>query len=128
MKRMLLVEDDRQLGAMYAQKFRLANFQVTVASDGTSALEKAKSETFDVIILDLMLPGISGIEILEMLRTDPKTVKIPIVVYTNYGDNFNRDKCLTYGADEFILKVNSTPESLCETINAIIAEKEIEAI
>ncbi len=128
MKKMLLIEDDKQLGAMYAQKFRMENFNVIICHEGTSALEKAKSEDFDIIVLDLMLPGISGIDVLGMLRADFKTVKTPIVVYTNYGDNFNRDKCLTYGADEFVLKVSSTPESLCQTINRVIAEKEIETI
>jgi CheY-like chemotaxis protein len=127
-KRILLIEDDKQLAAMYAQKFRKAGFHVTMCQDGGTALEKAKGEDFDTIVLDIMLPGISGIEILGMLRSDPRTVKTPIVVYTNYGDNFNKDKCLSYGADEFILKVDSTPESLCETINKVITEKQIEAV
>lgn len=128
MKHILLVEDDKQLAAMYAQKFRTAGFKVTMVQDGGTALERAKTEDFDGIVLDIMLPGISGVEILGILRSDPKTVKTPIVVYTNYGDKFNREKCLTYGADEFILKVDSTPESLTETVNKVISEKEIEAI
>ncbi|MDD3480856.1 MAG: response regulator [Patescibacteria group bacterium] len=128
MKHILLVEDDKQLAAMYAQKFRTAGFKVTMVQDGGTALERAKLDEYDGIVLDIMLPGISGVEILGILRSDPKTVKTPIVVYTNYGDKFNREKCLSYGADEFILKVDSTPESLCETINKVISEKEIEAV
>jgi CheY-like chemotaxis protein len=75
-----------------------------------------------------MLPELSGVEVLEMLRTERKTAKTPVVVYTNYGDVRNREKCLTYGADEFILKVDSSPESLCQTINKLLTEREIEAI
>lgn len=120
MERLLLVEDDKQLSGMYAQKFQKEGFDVTIAQTGSDGIQVARGNDFDIIVLDLMLPGISGVDVLEILRSDERTVKTPVVVYTNFGDNFNREKCLTYGADEFVLKVDSTPESLCETIKRVL--------
>lgn len=113
---------------MYAKKFHINGYDVILAKQGTDGFQKTRHDDFDVIVLDLMLPGLSGIEVLEMLRSDRKTAKTPIVVYTNYGDIKNKEKCLTYGADEFILKVDTSPEGLCQTISRILTEKKIEAI
>lgn len=128
MAKLLLIEDDKQLGEMYAKKFDKNGYEVTLVKDGATALSKTHSEQFDIIVLDIMLPGLSGIETLGMLRSERKTAMTPVIVYTNYGDQSNREKCLTYGADEFILKVESTPESLCETIGRILTEKKIEKV
>ena len=126
--KLLLVEDDKQLGEMYAKKFNKNGYEVTLVKDGATGLSKTHSENFDVVVLDIMLPGLSGIEALGMIRSERKTAKTPVIIYTNYGDQSNREKCLTYGADEFILKVDTTPESLCETIGRILTEKKIEKV
>jgi two-component system alkaline phosphatase synthesis response regulator PhoP len=125
---LLLVEDDKQLSEMYARKFTEEGFSVFVCHDGSESIQQAKEKNFDAIVLDLMLPGISGMDVLEIIRQDERTVKTPVLVYTNYGDNFNREKCLTYGADEFILKVDTTPNSLCEAIKKVINLKEVEGL
>ena len=122
-KKLLLIEDDRDLSKMYAKKFGAEGWEVVVCHDGSKATATAQAEEFEMIVLDLMLPGLSGIDILEMLRSDKRTVKVPIVVYTNYGDKYNREKCLTYGADEFVLKVDTTPDSLCKTIDRVFSSK-----
>lgn len=113
---------------MYAKKFYRNGFDVTLAKDGQSGFEKAHGEKFDIIVLDLMLPGISGVEVLEMIRMDRKTALVPVIVYTNYNDIRNKERCITYGADEFILKVDTNPEGLCQTINKVLTEKKIEKI
>lgn len=128
MKELLIIEDDKHLAEMYAKKFRASGFQVTIAKDGTIGMRQARDKKPDMIILDIMLPGISGVGVLEILRTDKKTAKIPVVVYTNSNEEANKKKCLTYGADEYILKIDSTPESLCETINRVLTGKRIETI
>lgn len=122
----LLVEDDKTLGHMYARKFMTEGWDVTICHDGAEALSNAKQTVPDIIILDLMLPGMSGVDVLQILRSELKTTQIPIVVYTNFGDPYNREKCLTYGADDFILKVESTPESLSQVIRQLVTSKEIE--
>ena len=128
LKKLLLIEDDKDLSHMYAKKFSNAGWITTISHDGAEGIQKAKEKAFDIIVLDLMLPGISGVDVLEILRSDSRTVKVPVVIYTNFGDNFNREKCLSYGADEFVLKVESTPESLCETIEKVAMLKETEGL
>ena len=123
MKKLFLIEDDRELCKMYSNKFSHDGWEVAICHDGSQAVSLAKVGQFDMIVLDLMLPGLSGIDILEMLRSDRKTALTPIIVYTNYGDVYNREKCLTYGADEFVLKVDSTPQSLTKTIERVYEAK-----
>lgn len=128
MKKLMLVEDDKQLSKMYAKKFSEESWDVTICHDGSESLQVAKAIKFDAIVLDLMLPGISGVDVLEILRSDVKTVKIPIIIYTNFGDSYNREKCLTYGADEFLLKVDATPTSLCDTVAKVVSLKTVEGL
>lgn len=109
---------------MYSKKFSTDGWDVTIAHDGTEGVRQGKEGDFDAIVLDIMLPGMSGIDVLEMLRSDKRTARIPIIVYTNYGDKYNRDKCLTYGADEFVLKVDSTPDSLSQTLKKVMSKNE----
>lgn len=122
MKNLLLIEDDKHLAEMYAKKFQNSGFEVTITKNGPTGIEEARKNKYDVLVLDIMLPGISGIEVLELLRTDVKTAKIPVVIYTNSGDEEHKKKALFYGADEYILKIDSTPESLCETINKVVSK------
>lgn len=128
MKKLLLIEDDKNLSRMYAKKFVNDGWDVTICGDGAEGIQKSKEKSFDVIVIDLMLPGISGVDALEMIRSDARTVKVPVVIYTNFGDIYNREKCMSYGADEFVLKVDSTPEALCETINKVTMLKETEGL
>ncbi|MDD3678673.1 MAG: response regulator [Patescibacteria group bacterium] len=128
MKELLLIEDDKKLSVMYAKKFQNEGFHVTISEGGTDGFQLARGNKIDVIVLDLVLPGLSGIEILQMLRTDKKTVKIPVIVYTNSGDEGSKNRAITYGADEYILKVDSTPEGLCQTINKVLTRMKIEEI
>lgn len=123
-----MIEDDKQLAEMYAKKFHLRGYDVTLAKEGRLGYEKAHAGNFDAIVLDLMLPGMSGIEVLEMIRLDKKTALTPIIVYTNYNDIKNKEKCITYGADEFVLKIDTDPDGLCQTINRILTERKIEAL
>ncbi|MBW6431991.1 response regulator [Patescibacteria group bacterium] len=121
MKNLLLIEDDKHLAEMYAKKFQNSGFEVTITKNGPTGIEEAKKNKYDVLVLDIMLPGISGIEVLELLRTDVKTAKIPVVIYTNSGDEEHKKKAMYYGADEYILKIDSTPESLCGAINKVVS-------
>lgn len=124
MKSLLLIEDDKQLSHMYAKKFSNEGWDVVICHNGTDAIQMSKEGNHDAIVLDLMLPGISGIDVLEILRSEPKTVKVPVIVYTNFGDNYNREKCLTYGADDFVLKIDSTPEGLVSVVKKVLMLKE----
>src|SRR5512146_2242640 len=95
-KRILIIEDDALFAAIYTTNFVDAGFEVTVASDGAAGLELIKTDKPDLVILDLMLPKVSGFEILEMLRhsKDPRMKKTPCVVVTNLDQHAEEERAL----------------------------------
>src|SRR5437899_12815744 len=83
MKKMLIIEDDQIVGNIYLRKFQVEGFQVELALDGEAGLAATLKSRPDVIILDLMLPRLNGVEVLKKLRAEPTTRDIPVVVITN---------------------------------------------
>lgn len=109
-RRLLLVEDDPTLSQ--ALKFNLARegYEVATASDGEAGLEAARNERLDLILLDVMLPGMSGIEVLRVLRREGVTT--PVIIVSAKGDEIDRVVGLKIGADDYITKPFSRPELL----------------
>ena len=108
-KKILIVEDDPLIIKMYQAKFSFEGFEVLVAEDGVQGLELAKSEVPDFMILDIMMPQLSGIDLLEKLRADSKGKNIPVIVLTNLSEKDEEQKALQLGAKEYLLKANFTP-------------------
>jgi len=82
-KRVLLVEDEPDIGAMYAQQLALSGFEVTIATDGLSALSKASIDKPHLILLDILLPEMDGLSVLQRLKSDSKTANIPVIMLSN---------------------------------------------
>ena len=80
MKKMLIIEDDQIVGHIYLRKFQAEGFQVELAGDGEAGLAATLKSTPDVVILDLMLPRMNGVEVLKKLRAEPTTRGLPVVV------------------------------------------------
>lgn len=107
-KRVLVVEDDQDIAQLIALHLRDEGYEVTVCSDGADALVKANSGDFDLLVLDLMLPTIDGIEICRRLRAQPDY--LPIVMLTARGAETDRIVGLEMGADDYISKPFSVRE------------------
>lgn len=120
MKKILLVEDDQGLREMYQMRLELENFSVVCAIDGEEALEKAKNEKPDLILLDLMIPKISGLEVLKMLKNDTLTAKIPVIIMTVLDQENNKIEGLSLGADDYIIKSKVMPEEVLERIKKVL--------
>lgn len=116
-RRLLLVEDDATL--RQALKFNLTRegYEVTTAGDGQAALDAARGERLDAILLDVMLPGMSGIEVLRVLRKEGVTT--PIIILSAKGDEIDRVVGLKVGADDYVAKPFSRPELLAR-IEAVL--------
>src|SRR5437899_10014140 len=84
--RILVVEDDASVAQMYRLKLELDGYTVDVAGDGLAALEKARSTSPDIIFLDIRLPKLDGLGVLEALRGDPSTAQIPVVMLSNWNE------------------------------------------
>ena len=111
--KLLLVEDDLKLGAVVQQLLILEGHQTDWAHDGTEALRYVadnKADVYDVVLLDWMLPELSGIEICKMIRNKPDIKDIPIIMLTAKGEEEDKIKGLTAGADDYVTKPFSVPE------------------
>ena len=116
-RRLLLVEDDATL--RHALSFNLVRegYDVATAADGESALDAARNERLDLILLDVMLPGMSGVEVLRVLRREG--VSTPVIILSAKGDEIDRVVGLKVGADDYVAKPFSRPELLAR-IEAVL--------
>lgn len=110
--RLLLVDDDDALAEMYAMQLTASGFEVTTARSGVEALRLATVVPPDLIYLDLGLPGMTGLEVLERLRTEPKTAAVPIVILTNYSEPEMIKRGQELGAQDYLIKVDTSPAGL----------------
>jgi phosphate regulon transcriptional regulator PhoB len=118
-EKILIVEDEKEIADLISYALKKENFDVTVALDGERALEKLREESFDLVILDLMLPKIQGLEICKIIRNNPKIQKTGIIIVTAKGEEYDRIKGLEMGADDYITKPFS-PRELLARIKAIL--------
>lgn len=118
-KHILVVDDESDIRELITYNLKKEGFITDTASDGETALAIIRKHTFDLIILDLMLPGIQGIELCKILRNDPKTSKIPIIMLTAKGEEVDRILGLEMGADDYITKPFS-PRELIARVRAIL--------
>ena len=104
MVKVLVVEDEETLLLNLADKLRSEGFTVYTASDGESGLQKVRSEVPDLIVLDIMLPGLDGLSICRMVRHDTNTAHIPIIMLTARGTEVDKIVGLESGADDYVVK------------------------
>ena len=112
MKKILVVEDDYALRGIYVLILSQAQFDVDVAVDGTSALEAIKENSYDLVLLDLMMPNVDGKEVLKEIRRHDWGKNVRVVVLTNIGITEKTLNLKQYGVLETALKVDLLPEDL----------------
>jgi len=123
MKRVLIIEDDRDIVELV--RYNLANegFQVSAARDGSTGLSQVKKSPPDVLLLDLMLPKLPGLEICKEIRRDPSLNRLPILMLTARGDEADRVVGLEIGADDYVTKPFS-PRELVARVKALLRRAE----
>ncbi|BDV42323.1 DNA-binding response regulator [Geotalea uraniireducens] len=112
MKNILIIEDERDLAELVAFNLEKEGYRTVVTLDGTGGMEAARSQLPDLIILDLMLPGMMGTEICKVLKKSEKTSHIPIIMLTARGEEIDRVVGFEVGADDYVVKPFSTRELL----------------
>ena len=129
MKKMLVVDDEPDIVELVTYNLRKEGFDVSSAFDGEDALAKIRKEKFDFVILDLMLPGIQGIEICRIMRSDPHMKNIPIIMLTAKGEEIDKILGLEMGADDYMTKPFSPRELLArvKTVMRRTSEKTADA-
>ena len=117
--RILVVDDEPHIRRVLSAILGSNGYQVTMASDGTEGLAELGSEEVDLVILDLMMPGASGLEILSKIRADPLRAETPVIILTAKGQDTDRDAALAGGANDFLTKPFS-PKKLLARIEEIL--------
>jgi len=120
MKKILLVEDDPFLIDIYNTKLKETGFSVEIASNGEEVFSKTKERKFDLIVLDIVLPGMDGWEVLEKIKADPKNKSLKVIVLSNLGQKEEVNKGLKLGATKYLIKANYTPTQVVEEIKKIL--------
>jgi two-component system phosphate regulon response regulator PhoB len=110
MKKVLIIEDEKDLAELLAFNIEKDGFAATCIHDGKQGLERAVTDIPDLILLDLMLPGMLGTEVCKALRKEPRTARIPIIMITAKGDEIDRVVGFEVGADDYIVKPFSMRE------------------
>ncbi len=119
-KAVLLVEDNDFIRNMYQLKLAKSDIEVIEAVDGAMALQKIKEHQPDVVLLDLMMPNVSGIEVLKELKKQGLTPKLPVVVLTNVMDQQTIDEAKNLGARDYIVKTDLTPSQVLDKIKPFL--------
>jgi len=118
-KNILIVDDEADLVELVSYNLKKEGFIVDSASDGETALTKIRKGKYGLLILDLMLPGIQGMELCRILRNDPKTSVLPIIMLTAKGEEVDRILGLEMGADDYMAKPFS-PRELVARVKAVL--------
>ena len=121
--KILLIEDDPFLLSMYSIKFEAEGFVVVSADDGEKGLEMAKKTNSDIILLDILMPKMNGFEVLEKLKADEGTKKIPIILLTNLNQKDEIEKGLILGADDYLIKAHFMPSEVVTRIKKILGRE-----
>lgn len=121
MRKILIIEDDTFLQDLEANKLKKDNFEIITASTGDEALEKINEPNIDLILLDLILPGVEGLDILKKIKENKNTKNIPIIVFSNLSEEKDIQKAKEIGATDFMIKSNFSLSELAEHINKILA-------
>jgi CheY-like chemotaxis protein len=114
--RVLVVEDDALVAQMYRLKLELDGYLVDIAEDGLAALEKARSLQPDIIFLDIRLPKLDGLSVLERLREDPATQHTPVVILSNWNEKELVERGIKLGALDHLIKSQTTPARLSQRL------------
>ena len=116
----LLIEDEPNIAEAIRFILMRDGFRVTLHGDGTGAVARIRAEGPDVLILDLMLPGVSGLEILSTLRADPATAALPVLMLSAKGQGRDREAATRAGADVFMTKPFSNAVMLAQ-VRALVS-------
>lgn len=117
-----IIEDDIAIVQMYRTKFENEGYEVATAQDGVAGLELLTDFQPDIVLLDLMMPNMNGLDMLSKLRNQPGGRQTKVVVLTNMGDTETATKVYKMAADDYIVKAEMTPKQVAERVKVLLAK------
>lgn len=121
-KTILIIEDDKFLRELISRKLKKEGFFISEAVDGEKGLQKVKTEKPGLILLDLILPGIDGFEVLTEVKKDPALAEIPVIILSNLGQKDDIERGLKLGAVDYLIKAHFTPGEIIKKIKKILEQ------
>lgn len=119
-KTVLIIEDEHDLRFVYTEMLTDAGYKVEGASDGQEGMQKIANLKWDILLLDIMLPGKDGLKILRDIRANPALKKGPIITLTNLNSEQIVRECMEAGADGYLIKSEITPDKIVEEVAAFL--------
>lgn len=116
--KILLIDDDPFIVDMYVLKFKEEHFDIEVARDGKEGMKKAREFDPDVVLLDIVMPGMDGFQTLEQLRAEGRPRKI--ILLTNLGQKEDVERGMRLGADDYVIKAHFTPSEVVAKVRAVL--------
>lgn len=123
-KTVLIVEDDQFLRNLCVRKLQKEKFNVLYAVDGEEGLKKIQEQKPDLVLLDILLPGLNGFDIVGAVKNNPEIAHIPIILLSNLGDKSDVDKGLGLGAEDYLIKAHFTPGEIVEKVREWLNKKQ----
>ena len=121
-KQILLIEDDLLIRELYKRQMEASGLPTDAFEDGIAGIEAAKKKHYDLILLDIMMPKMNGLEVLKVLKGDEKTKGITVYFLTNLGQDSILQEGMNIGAAGFLIKASYTPDQLIEEVKKILAK------
>lgn len=118
--KILIVDDDEALSVIFSTTFKKNGFDTVLAANGRTGIDKAKVEKVDLILLDQILPDISGNEVLKILKLDPTTQNIPVIILSNFSQEELVREAINSGAKDYVFKYQVEPIDLVNKVKTTL--------
>ena len=122
-QKVLVVEDDQVMAGLLTDKLAKKEMDVSYAVDGESCFKEIGKSVPDIILLDLILPGTSGFDVLQKIKNDGRTKNIPVIILSNLGSRDEIKKGLDMGADAYLIKANILIDEIIAKIQEVLQKK-----
>ncbi|QQS60889.1 MAG: response regulator [Candidatus Moraniibacteriota bacterium] len=122
-KKVLLAEDDVFVSDVYSMRLRKEGYDVTLAKDGREALDQLNRDIPDILLLDIMMPYMDGMEVLEIVKKKEEFKNIPVIMLTNLSEKENIQKTIEMGASDYLIKSHFTPSEVVEKVNITLFQE-----
>ena len=123
--KILLVDDDDFLLDMYSTKFKEEGFEVDIASSGEEALTKLRKNSYPVVLLDIVMPGLDGFEVLSRIKKENLAQESVIIVLSNLGQKEDIERGLELGAKDYVIKAHFTPHEVVDKIEQHLGKYQV---
>lgn len=118
MAKILIIDDEEPILKMYGEA--LSDHEVIFAKNGDEGISKATSESPDLILLDIIMPKVNGLDVLTKLKENKETSSIPVIILTNLPEEASKEKAKSLGAEDYFVKANYEPSKLAEAVGKIL--------